>query len=60
MCSFGDLNAHLTQFIGGNFVLTFICQALTPESVKLEIKAAIDHLSLILDRCYVGYPYNYE
>jgi hypothetical protein len=56
----GKLDAHLTQFIGGNFVRAFICQALAPQSVEPEIKAAVDHLLLIPHECYVGYPYNYE
>jgi len=60
LCSLGELNAHLTQFIDGSFVLAFIRQTLAPESVEPEIKAAVDHVSLILDQRYVRYPYNYE
>jgi hypothetical protein len=56
----GELDIHLTQFIGGDFVRAFICQTLAPESVEPEIKAAVDHVSLIPDGRYVGYPYNYE
>jgi hypothetical protein len=56
----GELDTYLPQLIGSDFVRTFICQAFAPESVEPEIKAAVDHVSLITDECQAGYPYNYE
>ena len=57
---FGELVTHLPQLVGDGFYRAFIRQAFAPESIEPEIKAAVDHVQRVPERCRARYPYNYE